>query len=233
MTHRHADSRPPLPRWVLLGTCALACIAGMVNVTGFLGFEHQGITHLTGLSTLLGAAIGHGDVGAALQLAGVIGAFVAGAVLSGLIVHDSDLKLGRRYGVVLALEAVLLVLSVSGFKHGHMSGAMLAAAACGLQNALATTWRGMLIRTTHVSGLFTDIGIAVGHALRGRPWHVARLQLALLTIGAFVFGCVCGTWLFGWLSYDALYVPAAWTGLVGIGYVLYRHHHFHRTAPHA
>ena len=181
MTPRVSDTRPPLPRWVLLGTCALACIAGMVNVAGFLGFEHQGITHLTGLSTLLGAAIGQGDAREALQLAGVIGAFVAGAVLCGLIVHDSDLKLGRRYGVVLALEAVLLVLSVSGFKHGHMSGALLAAA-CGLQNALATTWRGMLIRTTHVSGLFTDIGIAVGHALRGRPWHaVSYTHLTLPT----------------------------------------------------
>ena len=36
-----------LPRWVWLGAGALAGVAGMVNVIGFLGFEHQAITHLT------------------------------------------------------------------------------------------------------------------------------------------------------------------------------------------
>lgn len=220
---RGVEPRPPLPTWIVLGACALACIAGMVNVVGFLGFEHQGITHLTGLSTLLGAALGNGDMRAAVQLASVIGAFVAGATFSGLVVHDTDLQLGRRYGLLLALEALLLVASASGFKHGHMAGGLLAAMACGLQNALATTWRGTLIRTTHVSGLYTDLGIALGHALRRRPLQRARTRLAVLTVGAFITGCVCGAVLFGWLQYDALYVPAAWTGLVGLGYALYRH----------
>ena len=37
-----------LPRWVWVGAAALSCVAGIVNVVGFLGFQHQAITHLTG-----------------------------------------------------------------------------------------------------------------------------------------------------------------------------------------
>ena len=84
-----------LPRWVWVGAGALAC------VLGFLGSEHQAVTHLTGTTTLLGAAIVTEDARAMLHLAGLVFAFVLGAVLSGVVVQDATLRLGRRYGVAL------------------------------------------------------------------------------------------------------------------------------------
>jgi uncharacterized membrane protein YoaK (UPF0700 family) len=78
-----------LPRWVWIGAGSLACVAGMVNVVGYLGFEHQAVTHLTGTTTLFGAAIAAGDVRAMLHLLGVAAAFLAGAALSGMIIQDS------------------------------------------------------------------------------------------------------------------------------------------------
>ena len=58
-----------LPRWVWIGAGLLACVAGMVNVVGYLGFEHQAVTHLTGTTTLLGSAMAQGDLRAASHLA--------------------------------------------------------------------------------------------------------------------------------------------------------------------
>ena len=46
-----------LPRWVWFGGALLAFIAGAINSVGFLGFQHQGVTHLTGTTTLLGVAL--------------------------------------------------------------------------------------------------------------------------------------------------------------------------------
>lgn len=220
--------REGMPTWVLMGACALACIAGMVNVVGYMGFEHQGITHLTGTTTLLGEAFSGGNWQASAQLAAMILAFMFGAMLSGLIVQDTRLKLGRRYGIALALESALLVAAASMFKEGSIVGPLLAAVACGLQNAIATTYSGALVRTTHLSGLFTDIGIAIGHALRGCPLQFRRIQLSVLTIGAFLLGCMAGAALFRHFSYDALYIPALWTGIVGTGYALYHHYKFSR-----
>jgi len=212
-----------LPRWVWIGAGSLACIAGMVNVVGYLGFEHQAVTHLTGTTTLLGASVAAGDLRAALQLLGVAVAFMAGAALSGLIIQDSTLRLGRRYGAVLAIESFLLVLAVPMFQRNQISGALLAAMACGLQNAMATTYSGAVIRTTHLSGMFTDLGIGLGHALRGVPLQRRRLALCGLIIASFFAGGVLGAFAFFRWHTDALLVPAILTGIVGLGYVAYRH----------
>ncbi|WP_449466425.1 YoaK family protein [Stenotrophomonas humi] len=211
-----------LPTWVWIGAITLSCIAGMVNVVGFLGFEHQAVSHLTGTTSQLGMAMAQGDWRSIGHLWGLLIAFSLGAMFSGLIIQDSALQLGRRYGIALALESALLFLAIPLFKHQQIWGAMSAAMACGLQNAMATTFSGAVVRTTHLSGMFTDLGIGLGHLLRGLPLPVRRLTLSGLIISGFLAGGVLGAWLFVRWQYDALLVPATLTGLVGLGYMIYR-----------
>src|SRR3546814_9264229 len=94
--------------------------------------------------------------------------------------------------------------------------------ACGLQNAMATTYSGAIARTTHLSGMFTDLGIMPGHALRGMPAARRRLALCVLIIGFFFIRGVLGPWLFERAGYGSLYVPAVLTGITGAGYLMYR-----------
>ncbi|MEO6104402.1 MAG: YoaK family protein [Pseudoxanthomonas sp.] len=210
-----------LPRWVWIGAVALAAVAGMVNVIGFLGFEHQAVSHLTGTTSLLGAALAEGDLRAISHLWGLLIAFCLGAMLSGMIIQGSALKLGRRYGMVLVLEALLLLAATPLFKQQLIWGALLAAVACGLQNAMVTTYSGSVVRTTHLSGMFTDLGIGLGHLLRGMPLQKRRLMLSGFIISGFLGGSVLGALLFRHLHYDALLVPAALVGAVGLGYMIY------------
>ncbi len=212
-----------LPRWVWVGAVTLACIAGMVNVVGYLGFEHQAVSHLTGTTSLLGAALAHGDWRAVGHLWGLLIAFCLGAMVSGLIIQDSTLRLGRRYGAVLALESLLLAAAVPLFAREQMLGALLAAMACGLQNAMVTTYSGAVVRTTHLSGMFTDLGIGLGHLIRGMPLPIRRLTLSGLIISGFLTGGILGAWAFRAWHYHALLIPSALTGLTGVGYVGYRH----------
>ncbi|NUS38672.1 MAG: DUF1275 domain-containing protein [Lysobacter sp.] len=212
-----------LPRWIWIGAGALAAVAGMVNVVGFLGFEHQAITHLTGTTTLLGAAVARGDGIAAARLLGAALAFLAGAAFGGLLIQDSTARIGRRYGVALAIESALLFAALPMFEQQRLAGPLLAAAACGLQNALATSVSGAVVRTTHVSGMFTDLGIGLGHALRGLPLPTRRLALCMLVIACFFGGSVIGALLFLRIGYRALLLPAAVTGVAGLGYAGYRH----------
>lgn len=213
-----------LATWVWIGAAALACVAGMVNVVGYLGFEHQAITHLTGTTTLLGAALAGGRWTGAMELAAMAAAFVAGAALSGLLVQDATLRLGRRYGVALAIEAVLLAAAVPLFQRGSFAGPLLAAVAIGLQNAMATTYSGAVVRTSHVSGMFTDLGITLGHALRGLPVARRRLWLCLVIISAFLAGGILGALAFTAFDYRALYLPALITGTTGLSYAIWKHH---------
>ena len=98
-----------LSRWVWAGGWALAFVAGIVNVVGLLGFEHLAVTHLTGTTSMLAAALATFDSSAALHFAAIIGSFVSGTVLRGFLIQDSTLQLGRRYGVAL-VPASLYIL---------------------------------------------------------------------------------------------------------------------------
>lgn len=211
-----------LPRWIWAGTWMLAFIAGMVNVVGLLGFEHQAITHLTGTTSMLGAAIASGDPSVSLHFAFLIGAFVLGCALSGFIIQDRTLKLGRRYGVALALVSMFLFASVPLLERGNAYGMYAAACACGLQNAMVSTYSGAIVRTTHLSGMFTDLGIFLGHYARNLPVDSRRLRLCVTVISGFLLGGIVGTTMFKSLGYSALRIPAALTATSSVAYMIYR-----------
>ncbi len=193
----------------------------MINVVGLLGFEHQAVTHLTGTTSMLSDAASLGHWTACGKLLAVVAAFLAGATASGFLIQDSTLKLGRRYGVALGLESILLCGSVPLLLQQSHWGVCLASAACGLQNAMATTYSGATVRTTHLSGMFTDLGIFIGHLLRRMPVDWRRLKLCALIISGFFCGGIGGATAFRKLGYAALLLPAAFTGSGAFGYSIY------------
>jgi uncharacterized membrane protein YoaK (UPF0700 family) len=210
-----------LPRWAWIGGGVLAFIAGIVNAAGYMGFRHQSITNLTGSTSLLGVSLGTGDGAEAWHWALSIGAFVVGAILSGMIVQQRTLKLGRRYGVALVLESALLFAAVPLLDEGSPLGLYLASMGAGLQNGMASTYSGMVFRTTHVSGMFTDLGIYIGQRLRGLEVDTLRIRVCVLVVTTFTLGSAAGAVLFGVLQERTLLIPAVLTGLCGVGYGIY------------
>jgi uncharacterized membrane protein YoaK (UPF0700 family) len=196
----------------------LAFIAGMVNVVGFLGIKHQAVTHLTGTTSMLAAAVAQLDYESMRHFAAALGSFLAGTVISGFIIQDSTLQLGHRYGVALLLESVLLCVAAPLMQQGSDFGLYSAACACGLQNAMMSTFSGAVVRTTHISGMFTDLGIFLGHAIRGLPVDAQRVRLCFLIITGFFTGGVVSALLFSKLSYGTLYVPGAMTAVASLAY---------------
>jgi uncharacterized membrane protein YoaK (UPF0700 family) len=220
-----------LPRWVWTGAWALAFVAGIVNVVGLLGFTHQAVTHLTGQTSMLAEALATRDLPGLVHHLSLIGSFVAGAAISGFIVQDSALRLGHRYGVALSLVSLLLFASAPLLKYGSDYGMYAAACAAGLQNAMVSTFSGAVVRTTHVTGMFTDLGIFFGHALRGLPIDGRRLKLCILVISGFLLGGIAGTFAFDGLGYDALLIPAGLTAAGSLTYTAYRFRHNRSTPP--
>lgn len=211
-----------LPRWAWVGGGLLALIAGSINAVGYLCFRHQPITHLTGTSTELGLALAKLDMGEITHWGLAILSFLLGAVLSGFIVQQSTLQLGRRYGVVLMIESALLFAATPLIHQQQDLGLYLASAACGLQNAMVSTYSGATFRTTHLSGIFTDLGIYLGQRLRGLDVDMLRIHVCLLVASNFIVGATLGAIGFMAWQEHVLLVPATLTGLVGIGYAIYR-----------
>ena len=218
-----------LDRWAWFGGALLAAIAGSINAVALQSYAHQAVTHVTGTTSLLSLAVAQGDWAGLANLALVIGAFASGATLSGFIIQNSTLKLGRRYGIALFIESILLFFASDLMDTNVRVGSYLASAACGLQNAMASTYSGAILRTTHLSGMFTDLGAAMGHGLRGAAVDWIRVRLYVLLIGSFVLGGTFGSMLFKIWGSATLYVPAIFTGVVALTYTTYAH--WYRSKP--
>ncbi|WP_367106009.1 YoaK family protein [uncultured Psychrobacter sp.] len=196
-----------LPKWILWGGAVLAFSAGCVNTAALIGFTNLSVSHVTGNVSFFSAAVARFDISSILFIGASLLSFLAGAILSGVVIGQTSLRLGRRYGNALYIEAVLLLISYWLYQQHDYLGQLAAAMACGLQNAMVATYSGAVIRTTHLTGLTSDMGAAIGNWLAGRP--ISKPTLAFQTIIWYCFfgGGAVGAFLYVRVGYAALFVP--------------------------
>jgi uncharacterized membrane protein YoaK (UPF0700 family) len=212
-----------------LAASALAGVAGYVNALTVAGALHIGTTHMTGITTRLSV-----DLVASRQEHLVIDvslllAFVVGAAVSGAILDSTRLRLGRRYGVLLMTESAILSLSLLLAERHVLLQLVPLALAAGLQNAMATQYSRAIVRTTHMTGVLTDIGIALGKALARRGVTAWRLQLYLGLFFGFALGGIFGASAHAQMGHQALVIPAGITGMGGLIYFVARRRWMRRT----
>jgi uncharacterized membrane protein YoaK (UPF0700 family) len=190
----------------------LAFVAGFVNSVGFI-LIGRFTSHVTGVVGAFGIQLSGGDLPSALTTLLLVVNFFAGAFVASLLLETS--RFGRTsaaYGTALLVEAAVLAAFVGSAGASYLSDArpVLLAFAMGMQNSLVTRLSGAVVRTTHLTGVITDLGI---EAARWYRWHRAKLRalppllpsrsppdrpvaaraLLLSTIvGAFTLGAMCG-----------------------------------------
>ncbi|GGD74232.1 YoaK family protein [Lacimicrobium alkaliphilum] len=211
-----------LPRWVEYGAFILAFTAGCINAVGLLGFQHQAISHLSGTATQLGSEIVNSGLADMAHLLMVLISFLLGAAISGVMLTGRSLQLGRHYDSLLVIEGIFLLLAIYFLQQGSVYGHFFGSAACGLQNALATTYSGAVVRTTHLTGIFTDLGIMLGEAFRGKPFDNRKALLFLLIISGFIIGGISGAMLFARYTFLTLLLPASICLFLALAYRFYR-----------
>lgn len=185
----------------------LAFVAGAANAGGFLAVG-QYTSHMSGLVSAIADNLVLGRLALVAAAAGAVLAFVAGAMTTAMLVNwGLRRQLHSAYGLPLLLEAVaLLVFGLAGAsiaQHGPVSVPATVLLLCyimGLQNAVITKISRAEIRTTHVTGLVTDIGIELGKLLYVNPRASAdpvlanrrKLRVHLLLVACFFAGGVAG-----------------------------------------
>ncbi|WP_296404090.1 YoaK family protein [Psychrobacter sp.] len=196
-----------LPLWILIGGAVLAFNAACVNIIALSGFTHLSVSHVTGNVSLFSAAIAQFEWSKMFFIGASLLSFLTGSILSGVIIGQRSLKLGRRYGIALFLEAGLLFCSFLLFFEHVYWGQLLAAMACGLQNSMVATYSGAVIRTTHLTGLTSDMGAAIGNWLAGRPINRMMLGFQAMIWYSFCGGGVVGAYSYFKLGYKAMLIP--------------------------
>eukprot|EP00928_Gymnodinium_smaydae_P020064 TRINITY_DN17749_c0_g1_i1.p1 TRINITY_DN17749_c0_g1~~TRINITY_DN17749_c0_g1_i1.p1 ORF type:complete len:410 (+),score=96.35 TRINITY_DN17749_c0_g1_i1:49-1278(+) len=223
---------------VRFGGAMLAFCAGIVNAVAMHALNTF-VSHATGTLTKVGLGL-EDDRWSPADSVLLLLAFLLGSTYCGLLVGKSTIHFGLAlYDFCLLSIAALLVATYGLADAAPKAAARLAAAACGLQNGMATNWGGAVIRTTHVTGLFTDLGLLVGRLssmlMRKRCGKnfdlidhaevaddLSKLSVLFTIACFFLIGVYIGALLHGLMGVAAFLVPAAFTGSAGVVYLVYR-----------
>lgn len=206
---------------------SLAFIAGATNAGGFLAVG-QYTSHMTGMVSSFADALVLKEHSLVLSCLTSLISFVTGAAICAILVNWARRQRSRHeYSIPLLIEAVLLLAFglLGGRFNDHGFNAVvywtvaLLSFVMGLQNAMITKVSNSEIRTTHVTGMITDIGIEIGKMFY---WNSPsadpqlpkvqvnrnRLKLHVTLVGAFSVGALLGAFGFQHLGYIAT-IPLA------------------------
>jgi uncharacterized membrane protein YoaK (UPF0700 family) len=192
----------------------LAFIAGAINAGGFLAVGRY-TSHMTGIVSSIGDSLALHQLYAALYALLYLLSFVTGAITCSLIVNAMRMRdYHSEFGIVLLLEASLLFIfgvSAVGVFQLTLSIEQIVALLCfimGLQNAIISKISRSVIRTTHVTGISTDIGIELGRYLFSRfhrnapvTANAGRLKILLSLLASFLTGSIVGAFAFYYLGF--------------------------------
>lgn len=203
--------------WIL----ALVFLAGLLNAAGFLRFG-QTLSHMTGNLTKMGLALTSAEAEPVLLFLLFILSFFAGATLSGFSFPVHRTGLWRRSGLVL-LGCGVLLLMIQAFKAPLALSLAAIALVLGAQNGLAVRYRGILTRTTHMTGHLTDCGAALGRMIAGKSFRGENLRLFLFHLAClvcFALGAAFCALLSPILPMDILMLAGLCYALAGLGTLL-------------
>lgn len=196
---------------------SLALVGGFVNSAGFV-FIGSFTSHTTGNVGRFANDLATSQFHAALAAATMIAAFLAGAFVASMLIESNYFeRAATSYGIALLAESALLLsfailsrLTVAAHPGMNDYEAAILCAAMGVQNSLVTRLSGAVVRTTHLTGVITDVGIEgarwfrwwrsnlssslrvkLGRGPAERP-SLPKIALLLTIAGSFMLGAIFG-----------------------------------------
>lgn len=213
----------------------LAFQAGFINSIGFLSCQRY-VSHVTGFGTQIGISLGKGLYFQAFEMFSLPAAFLAGAWLNGqlTLVRKTHGQAPKYNWVALIIPIFLLNLMIAGdlgafgpfgepliFTEDFFFVATLSFI-CGLQNACFATLSHGQIRTTHLTGITTDLGTDLSLILGGRldkgekQALKSKNRMRFITILSFSIGAMISAMIDSYLKYWSLGIPLVTSIVVAI-----------------
>ncbi len=217
----------------------LAFVAGAVNAGGFMAIG-QYTSHMTGIVSSIGDHFALASLLPVLGGLSMLASFILGAVATAILVNwGRRHKVHSEFTLPLLLEAIVLLLFGLAGAYLHLykpltvpTIALMLCFVMGLQNAIITKISKAEIRTTHMTGIVTDIGIELGRlmywnkSIEGNQTHLVvanrkKLTAHLLIFGMFLSGAIVGAVSFKTTGYISV-VPISISLIIISSLQIYR-----------
>ena len=195
----------------------LSFIAGLVNIAGFLGI-HTLTTNVTGHFATLIIDVYAMEWTIVLVYISYLVSFLVGSFTSGVLIEwmKKQKKINIYLLPTLLESGLLIIVPLIVFWNANFSPSLIACLllfAMGVQNSFVTKISDAVVRTTHLTGLFTDLGLELSHLFFSSQKHayhqnISTIKLRLNIIFFFFFGGIVGVFLFRKIDFFVLLVAA-------------------------
>ncbi len=192
----------------------LTFLAGATNISAIILFETT-ITHYTGNISKAAISLGSGDFNSLWIIMGYVGLFSFGSVLSGFLFYERTQGMKIMYSVIPILFGIVLLTTLKLNSNEHILLKVIALG-MGLQNGTFIRIRGILVRTTHMTGYLTDAAFCLGAVLRGNFHELWHLMWYLFSMIVFFTGGVAATLLISHFGIRTLEILSAIYIILGI-----------------
>lgn len=208
---------------ITLGGTLLAFNGGMLNATTVSGARSLSTAPMTGTSTNIGVGLGSGDFDLVGISVGIILSNMIGAALSGFVVPNRTFYLGSPYGRIFKLGTLILAGAaiIDLMFPQSLVSYFLVSFIAGVQNAMTSRYSGNILRTTHISGSVTDIGLIAGRTLHGQNQNMWKLKINVCLVLGFFAGALVAALTQRELHNYQLFVNTVFFGLVGVCFTVF------------
>ena len=206
---------------LLLWMCILTCLAGAINAISILGYDGTTVSHLTGLVSKVAINLSKGNFNDFWKVLVVIGSFFLGAIISGFVTGERAFYLHKSYGFIILSIGLLIILP---FFLPAKYSVLVFAFVMGLQNGMVVSFKGVVVRMTHMSGNITDLGVFLGYKIRGNKNEKSITGIIpFVAILSFVLGGIIGILLYGVIHNIVFFVFAGVYVILSILYFVLRY----------
>lgn len=179
---------------------------GYINSICMLSILGIPVGYVTGNLTISADAIAQGNIIRFLYLIGLVFCFLFGSIISGLLVKNQNFKMDRRYTASIILQFITMLIATLLLFHDSLTSSYFLALTMGMQNAMTTHYGSALIRTTHMTGTTTDLGILISRWIKGDQIEYWKMLLYVSLITGFAIGAISGAFLYPVIKTMALSV---------------------------
>ncbi|PID67262.1 MAG: DUF1275 family protein [Fusobacteriales bacterium] len=173
---------------------------GFLNTLGIIVFGDS-ISHFSGNVSRIAIEYENFNFLHAKMIICLLLFYFLGNIFSGMIVKSQEFSFKNRYGVILMLIGATIYFLGMFFPEKIFKYSL--PLLLGMQNGLFISYRGTVVRTTHITGNLTDAGVYLGRALRGERQDSWKILFYFLNIFVFFLGSFLGIKFFNKIGMNA------------------------------
>ncbi|MGL5100896.1 MAG: YoaK family protein [Fusobacteriaceae bacterium] len=192
---------------------ALCFLGGIVNTIAIILYANT-VSHFTGRAVHIFMDLSEHHTSGLFKSIQIMFLFLLGNATSGYILADEKREDNRNLRCTIIITFIgLSFIMLHQFFLGKSLFLYSLPLLVGIQNGMLIKYKGIAAKTTHITGMFTDIGVYIGRYLRGDKNEIWKMEFSLFTMLGFLFGGFFAIKLYATLKGDIFFV-------IGVLYIL-------------